>query len=446
MSSQPLVTILITAYNTRPSYLNEAVESAVNQDYPNLEVLLVDDGSKPRLDSLLNKKDHPRLRFDYMEHRGVPHGLIRGVEGSRGEYIAILDHDDVLTEGSIRSRVERMEREKVGLVYGDVEQIDKEGKVHCSTRFKTYSDVSDFVRAVLASPFFPLAHSGAMFNKEVVVKVGNYDRNLNSVFDNDLHIRVAREAGISHLPEIVARYRTHENNLTLSVDYRMKGLKNSILLIDKYVDTPLDRFYLKNKITLITLAKILLRNKKLTFQKYRDVFELSNYNPFHDMFYVMNGLGKDFKPINIYKFRSMYPDSNGKLEDLLKSGVGIDQHGKYIGDPRVTRTGKFLRKHWIDELPQFLNLVKGDIKLVGVRPKGEKEWSLYPEDVKKKVLKYKPGLFGVHYAFRERGGIDLHVKIIQQYLEGYKKNPIGTETRYLIKILSNILFRGVRSS
>lgn len=447
MKSQPLVTVLITAYNTNPSYLNEAVKSAINQDYPNLEVLVVDDGSKPSLDSFLGK--HPKLKFDYMEHRGVPHGLVRGVEESRGSYIAILDHDDMLTEGSIRSRVEKLEKEKVGLVYGDIDHIDKEGKLYGSTHFRKYSSVSDFVHAILSNPFPPLKHSGIMFDKNVVVRVGNYDPNLSGAYDHDLCIRVAKEAGASHIPKVVARYRTHDNNLTLDLEFRKKGLKSKILIIDKYVDDPFERFYLKGKGTLVSWGKVLLRNKKLAFQKHQSLLELSNYNPrklLSDMFYVKKAFGKDFRPINIYKVRTMHPNSDERLEDLLNGGIDIDQDGKYVGDPRITSTGKFLRKYWIDELPQFLNLVKGDIKLVGLRAKEKTEWSLYPEEVMKNALKSKPGLFGIQYASREPGGNGLPIRKVERYLEQYNKNPLQTDATYLAKILFNIFIRGVRSS
>jgi lipopolysaccharide/colanic/teichoic acid biosynthesis glycosyltransferase len=98
------------------------------------------------------------------------------------------------------------------------------------------------------------------------------------------------------------------------------------------------------------------------------------------VFYLQNRVGLNAKQFKLFKFRTMYPEADKK--GLLTVG------GR---DPRVTPTGYFLRKYKLDELPQLLNVLLGDMSLVGPRPEVEKYVALYnPEQ--QQVLKVRPGI------------------------------------------------------
>ncbi|MBR6133015.1 MAG: sugar transferase [Bacteroidales bacterium] len=98
------------------------------------------------------------------------------------------------------------------------------------------------------------------------------------------------------------------------------------------------------------------------------------------VFYVQKRVGKDNRDFNLYKFRTMRPDSDSK--GLLTVGAR---------DSRITRVGYFLRKYKIDEFPQLLNILKGDMSIVGPRPEVRKYVDLYtPEQMR--VLSVRPGL------------------------------------------------------
>ena len=99
-----------------------------------------------------------------------------------------------------------------------------------------------------------------------------------------------------------------------------------------------------------------------------------------DCFYVQERIGKDGKPFGLYKFRTMR--TGAESEGLLTVG----EH-----DTRITRIGYFLRKYKIDELPQLLNVLKGDMSLVGPRPEVRKYVELYTE-AQRKVLSVRPGI------------------------------------------------------
>lgn len=84
--------------------------------------------------------------------------------------------------------------------------------------------------------------------------------------------------------------------------------------------------------------------------------------------FVQERMGKDMKPFRFYKFRSMYVGADKKLKALLKDNEQSGHAFKIKNDPRVTRVGKVIRRFSIDELPQLLNIIKGDMSIVGPRP------------------------------------------------------------------------------
>ena len=117
------------------------------------------------------------------------------------------------------------------------------------------------------------------------------------------------------------------------------------------------------------------------------------------VFFKQRRLGKNGKYIYIYKFRSMVNDAEN-LERWLNKQQLKQYYSEYKveNDPRVTKVGKLLRRTGLDELPQLLNILKGDLSLVGPRPIQESETVLYGED-KDILLSVKPGLTGYWQAY-----------------------------------------------
>ena len=112
------------------------------------------------------------------------------------------------------------------------------------------------------------------------------------------------------------------------------------------------------------------------------------------VFYGHERLGKNGKKIKVWKFRSMYVNADEIFDKLSRERKEeFYKEFKISDDPRITKIGDFLRRTSLDELPQFLNVLKGDISLVGPRPIVEKELEKYA-DRKEKFLSVKPGLTG----------------------------------------------------
>ena len=102
-------------------------------------------------------------------------------------------------------------------------------------------------------------------------------------------------------------------------------------------------------------------------------------------------VGRDGKLFWLYKFRTMCPDAEEQLNELLSQNQMDGPVFKIKGDPRITRVGRFLRKTSLDELPQLLNVLQGDMSLVGPRPALPREVELY-SDYQRQRLYVTPGL------------------------------------------------------
>ena len=107
--------------------------------------------------------------------------------------------------------------------------------------------------------------------------------------------------------------------------------------------------------------------------------------------FVQERVGRDGKPFRFYKFRSMVPDAEAKLKDLLDKNEMDGPAFKMKRDPRITRVGKFIRKSSLDELPQIYNVLRGDMSIVGPRPALPREVEKYDAYQRQRLL-VQPGL------------------------------------------------------
>jgi lipopolysaccharide/colanic/teichoic acid biosynthesis glycosyltransferase len=172
--------------------------------------------------------------------------------------------------------------------------------------------------------------------------------------------------------------------------------------------------------------------------------------PFYDeelangIIYNMKRIGMNGKIIKVYKIRTMNPYAE-YLQSFVFKRNNLKENGKFQNDFRITSWGRFLRKYWIDEIPMIINLIKGDIKLVGVRPLSRHYYELYSNYLKELRLKFKPGLLPPFYADMPKSLEDI-MESEKAYLEAYEKNPFKTDLKYFFKIVSNIILRKARSS
>jgi len=158
----------------------------------------------------------------------------------------------------------------------------------------------------------------------------------------------------------------------------------------------------------------------------------------------LNRVGKGGKMIRIYKVRSMFPFSEF-LQDYVVRINGYDKIGKPNNDFRLTSCGKIIRKLWIDEIPQLINLIKGDIKVVGVRPISRYGFNALPKDLQDKRIRYKPGLIPPSVSLRIKGFKGV-INAERQYLDEMERRPLTTDIRYFFRAVYNIVTLRVKSS
>ena len=131
-------------------------------------------------------------------------------------------------------------------------------------------------------------------------------------------------------------------------------------------------------------------------------------------------IGRNGRRFKIYKFRSMYMDAEERKKELEKQNEMQGLMFKMENDPRITRVGKFIRKTSIDELPQFYNVLKGDMSLVGTRPPTEDEFEKYNQYYRRRIS-MTPGLTGLWQVSgrSEIENFDDVVKYDLQYIDNW---------------------------
>lgn len=124
----------------------------------------------------------------------------------------------------------------------------------------------------------------------------------------------------------------------------------------------------------------------------------------------------------------------------------LQEGGKFKNDTRLNAAGKWMRKYWIDEIPMLVNLFRGDMKLVGVRPLSQHYYSLYSTELQRKRIRFKPGLLPPFYADLPNTLEEIEVSEMRYLKSCEQKGIFKTDFIYFFKICRSILFRKARSA
>ena len=158
------------------------------------------------------------------------------------------------------------------------------------------------------------------------------------------------------------------------------------------------------------------------------------------LFYTQKRIGKNGKVFKMYKFRSMCVGADEKLKKYLEENEEArkeyKKYKKLKYDPRVTKIGEFIRKTSIDEVPQFINVLKGDMSLVGPRPylEREKEEMTY---YYKYIVSCRPGLTG-YWQIAGRSNVTFEDRLHMD-MDYYRKHTLKTDMRILKKTVEKCL-------
>lgn len=164
----------------------------------------------------------------------------------------------------------------------------------------------------------------------------------------------------------------------------------------------------------------------------------------YGMFVKLNRVGKNGKQFKFYKLRTMHPYSEF-LQEYIYNRYSLQEGGKFKHDIRITTLGRVARKYWLDELPMIINLLKGDMKLVGVRPISQHYFSLYSKELQEARVRHKPGLLPPFYADMPKTLEEIEASEMRYLKMCDNKGTLYADFIYFWRIVYTIIFKRARS-
>jgi glycosyltransferase involved in cell wall biosynthesis len=211
-----MVSIILPTYNGE-RYLAESVASCLGQTYPDVELLVVDDGSSADIRGILEAVGDSRIRFfRHPENRGLPAALNTGCDASRGDYLTWTSDDNRYHPQAVARMLEYLDSHPdVGLVYAGSRLIDERG---VASRIVPPAAPETIWSGNCVGPCF-------LYRRQVLEQVGSYDPDVSLVEDYDYWVRTARLFRLDRLDEILYDVRVHPSRLTstLSLDRKRES-------------------------------------------------------------------------------------------------------------------------------------------------------------------------------------------------------------------------------
>jgi glycosyltransferase involved in cell wall biosynthesis len=209
------ISAIIPTYNYG-RFLRDAIDSALAQTYPPLEVIVVDDGSTDDTSRILAGYGD-RIRAIRQDNQGVGAARNTGIAAAKGEYLAFLDSDDLWMQRKLELELTRFQADPaLGLVHCGAESFDNDG----NTRETLLSGLEGWVapdllcleREVITTP-----GSGTMVPRRVALEIGGFDPELQPSEDWDFCYRLASRYRVAYVPQVLVRYRLHGKGIHLNI-------------------------------------------------------------------------------------------------------------------------------------------------------------------------------------------------------------------------------------
>lgn len=225
----------------------------------------------------------------------------------------------------------------------------------------------------------------------------------------------------------VNKYSDVENEVLLSSNSEV--LPSLVYLDKEKIEKRYIYLFFKRIIDIVgSIIGLILLSPLMFYVAYR----IRKEEPGSTVFFIQTRVGKNGKMFKMYKFRSMCLDAEKKLKELLDQNEIEGAMFKMKDDPRVTKIGKVIRAKSIDELPQLLNVLKGDMSLIGPRPPLEREVAEYTTyDLQR--LYVKPGCSGL-WQVSGRNDVSFH-QMVDLDLEYITNQSILNDFKLIIKTI-----------
>ena len=226
-----LVSVIIPSYNMA-HFLPQAVQSALNQSYSNLEVHIIDDGSTDDTPEVVRQWERePRVRVHRQANGGLPHARNQGIASSRGPFIALLDADDVWVPEKLSWQMPLFRgQSEVGVVYSDYQKVDDEG--HPLPQNPSHMHRGWVSGPLLIENFVPA--SSAVVRRACFERCGGFDVTLRTGEDYEMWLRLSPHYRFDFVAQPTMRYRIWGGQM--SKDYRARyevGIRTMQNFLDK---------------------------------------------------------------------------------------------------------------------------------------------------------------------------------------------------------------------
>jgi len=254
-----LVTVIIPAYN-HEKYIVGCIESIINEDYANIELIILNDGSKDKTaDKILEYEEKCKKRFiDFIfidkKNEGLSKTLNKGIELSKGKYICCIASDDMMMSGRIKKQVKFMEERESVISCGNAFVIKNNKKTDISViddeLKKNYFTGSQFHNLIVN---YFISSPTVMMKKCLIDEMGSYDERFK-IEDWPYYVKVAQKHHIDFIDDYLCYYRIHDHNTQTNKKNMFIEEKK---IIKYFFDTYKLPFFIKRK----ALSKLYIRNK-----------------------------------------------------------------------------------------------------------------------------------------------------------------------------------------
>lgn len=233
----PKISVIIPLYN-HEKFIKEAILSVLEQSFSNFELIIINDGSTDNSEEIVKSIKDDRINYSYQENQGAPHTLNRGIQMARGEYISILNSDDVYYSNRLEEFLHILEANNTTFAtFSRIENIDEKGKIigfigkeenwlnhHPDTSFK---DENDIILDLLAGNF--LRTTSNLFCRRTVFDNVGYFSNFKYAHDYDFFLRLCFHRKVCLVDKYLLKYRTHSAN-TIKENEAMANFEVALLL------------------------------------------------------------------------------------------------------------------------------------------------------------------------------------------------------------------------
>ena len=244
--NNPLVTVVVPAYN-HEDYIEECVDSILGQGYNNIELFVINDGSTDGThEKMLNVcgKYGDRIKYINKENEGLITSLNIALNEGSGKYFCELASDDSWVEGSLKKRVDFLEKNKeYGAVFGDiyyvVDGVKTDKRLVGHVKYGGYDSKKHTVKHLLEVKRMIVFPTG-LFKRETLLGLGGFDSDFKYFEDVSMRYKLVSNVKVGHIDEPLLWYRKHSNNVSSSSEHFIRMKEESILTLEKLFESTED--------------------------------------------------------------------------------------------------------------------------------------------------------------------------------------------------------------